>query len=234
MAGKKNQPQPETAKAAASGADNPDLQQTDSLAGSAQGKPDLPDLDDLQPPQDAFGEETDLQADQELAEQEIGSADQVTEKLLEERDSLKDQLLRALADLENLRRRSERDLQAARKYGHVSFARDLLASIDNLGQAVAAAPQERDGLDEGLVNLLVGLEMVVREIDSVLEKHQIRPINPLGEKFDYNVHQAMFEIATDEAPPGTVLQVAQPGYMLDDRLLRPAMVGVAKAAEGEK
>lgn len=229
MAGKKNQPKPEAAAAAASGPDIPDMQQADSLDSPAQKKPDLPDLDDLQPPQDPFGGEADLQAGQDS-----GSADQVTEKLLEERDALKDQLLRALADLENLRRRSERDLQAARKYGHLSFARDLLASIDNLGQAVAAAPQERDGLDEGLVNLLVGLEMVVREMDTVLEKHQIRAINPLGEKFDYNLHQAMFEIATDEAEPGTVLQVAQPGYMLDDRLLRPAMVGVAKAAEGEK
>ena len=231
MAEKKNQPKPETASSAASSTDNPDLQQADSLAGNPQEKPDLPDLpdlDDLQPPQNAFGEEADLPG-----AQESGSADQVTEKLLEERDALKDQLLRALADLENLRRRSERDMQAARKYGHLSFARDLLSSIDNLGQAVAAAPQERDGLDEGLVNLLVGLEMVVREIDSVLEKHQIKPINPLGEKFDYNLHQAMFEIATDEAAPGTVLQVAQPGYMLDDRLLRPAMVGVAKAAEGD-
>ena len=229
MAGKKNQAKPDAASAAASGPDIPDLQQADSLAGSAQETPELPDLDDLQPPQEAFGEEPELQAGQES-----GSADQVTEKLLEERDALKDQLLRALADLENLRRRSERDLQAARKYGHLSFARDLLASIDNLGQAVAAAPQDRDGMDDGLVNLLVGLEMVVREMDTVLEKHQIRAINPLGEKFDYNLHQAMFEIATDEAAPGTVLQVAQPGYMLDDRLLRPAMVGVAKAAEGEK
>ncbi len=122
-----------------------------------------------------------MQADQELAEQEIGSADQLTEKLLEERDSLKDQLLRALADLENLRRRSERDLQAARKYGHVSFARDLLASIDNLGPGGRRRSAGTGRLDEGLVNLLVGLEMVVRGIDSVLEKHQIRPINPLGE-----------------------------------------------------
>ena len=149
---------------------------------------------------------------------------------LAERDELKDQALRALAEVENMRRRTERELQNARKYGHLNFARDMLTSIDNLGQAVALAPENRDGLDEGLKNLLVGVEMIHTELRSVLERHNITQITPEGEKFDYNFHQAMFEVPTDEVEPGMVVQVAQPGYQLHDRLLRPAMVGVSKAA----
>ena len=149
---------------------------------------------------------------------------------LAERDELKDQALRALAEVENMRRRTERELQNARKYGHLNFARDMLTSIDNLGQAVALAPENRDGLDEGLKNLLVGVEMIHTELRSVLERHHITQITPEGEKFDYNFHQAMFEVPTDEVEPGMVVQVAQPGYQLHDRLLRPAMVGVSKAA----
>ena len=149
---------------------------------------------------------------------------------LAERDELKDQALRALAEVENMRRRTERELQNARKYGHLIFARDMLTSIDNLAQAVALAPENRDGLDEGLKNLLVGVEMIHTELRSVLERHHITQITPEGEKFDYNFHQAMFEVPTDEVEPGMVVQVAQPGYQLHDRLLRPAMVGVSKAA----
>ena len=153
------------------------------------------------------------------------------EAALAERDALKDQTLRALADVENMRRRTERELQNARKYGHLSFARDLLTSIDNLSQAVAMAPEDRDGLDDGLKNLLIGVEMIHSEIRATLERHHITQINPEGEKFDYNLHQAMFEVPTNEVEPGQVVQVAQPGYQLHDRLLRPAMVGVSKAAD---
>lgn len=155
------------------------------------------------------------------------------EAALAERDALKDQNLRALADVENMRRRTERELQNARKYGHLSFARDLLTSIDNLSQAVALAPENRDDLDDGLKNLLIGVEMIHSEIRSTLERHNITQINPAGEKFDYNLHQAMYEVPTDEVEPGQVVQVAQPGYQLHDRLLRPAMVGVSKAPDTE-
>ena len=157
--------------------------------------------------------------------------------LTAERDDLKDQLLRAMAEMENIRRRAERDVAQSRQYGHLNFARDLLSSFDNLSAALSAAPKmdsdEAADLDDGVKNLLIGIEMIAREIESVLERHHITQINPQGEKFDYNLHQAMFEIESSEAEPGTVLQVAQPGYQLRDRLLRPAMVGVAKAPAKE-
>ena len=151
---------------------------------------------------------------------------------------MKDQLLRALADVENMRRRSERDVAQANKFGHLAFARDLLSCFDNLSQAVALAPEDRSNFDENLKNILVGVEMISKEIESILQRHHITKINPMGEKFDYNRHQAMFEVSNDDVEAGTVVQVAQPGYLLHDRLIRPAMVGVSKrtssgAVEGE-
>ena len=141
---------------------------------------------------------------------------------------MKDQLLRALADVENMRRRSERDVAQANKFGHLAFARDLLSCFDNLSQAVALAPEDRSNFDENLKNILVGVEMISKEIESILQRHHITKINPMGEKFDYNRHQAMFEVSNDDVEAGTVVQVAQPGYLLHDRLIRPAMVGVSK------
>ena len=173
-------------------------------------------------------------ADTSPEAEDAAEGDEQTDPLtaaLAERDELKDQTLRALAEVENMRRRTERELQNARKYGHLSFARDLLTSIDNLSQAVALAPADRDGLDDSLKNLLIGVEMIHTELRSVLERHHIVQINPQDEKFDYNLHQAMFEVPTNEVEPGHVVQVAQPGYQLHDRLLRPAMVGVSKAAD---
>ena len=151
-----------------------------------------------------------------------------------ERDDLKDQALRALAEVENMRRRTEREISQARKYGHAAFARDLLASVDNLSRAVDVLPEDRSGLDETMTNLVLGVAMINQELTTVLERHGIIRINPLHEKFDYEKHQAMFEVPTNEAEPGTVVQVAQPGWMLHDRLLPPAMVGVAKAESAPK
>lgn len=148
-----------------------------------------------------------------------------------ERDELKDQLLRLMADNENLRKRTEREVAAAKKYGPLSFARDLLASLDNLEKAITLIPEDKEGMDETLKNILIGVEMTGRELASAFERHGIQRINPEGEKFDYNLHQAMFEVPTNEVEPGMVVQVVQPGYSLHDRLLRPAMVGVSKAAE---
>lgn len=155
-------------------------------------------------------------------------ADDPLAAALTERDELKDQLLRALAEMENMRRSNERELQNARKYGHLSFARDILTSIDNLSQAVALAPTERSELGEGLQTLLIGVEMIHNELRAILERHHIKQISAEGEKFNYNLHQAMFEVPTDKVAAGHVVQVAQPGYQLHDRLLRPAMVGVSK------
>ena len=148
-----------------------------------------------------------------------------------ERDALKDQLLRALADTENMRRRSEREADTARKYGHTQFARDLVGAIDNLARALASAPEDKSSLDESVQSLLTGIELSWTEIQSAIEKHGVRQINPVGEKFDYNFHQAMFEVPTNDHPPGMVLEVVQHGYALYDRLLRPAMVGVSKSAD---
>ena len=151
--------------------------------------------------------------------------------ITEERDALKDQLLRALAETENMRRRNEREADNARKYGHTQFARDLVGAIDNLARALASAPEDKSSLDESVQSLLTGIELSWTEIQSAIEKHGVRQINPVGEKFDYNFHQAMFEVPTNDQPPGMVLEVVQHGYALHDRLLRPAMVGVSKAAD---
>ena len=148
-----------------------------------------------------------------------------------ERDELKDQMLRAVAEADNTRRRAERDVAQARKYGHTGFARDLISVVENLSRAVEVLPEQRDDLDETMKNLVIGVEMISREMASVLERHGITRILPMGEKFDHNKHQAMFEVPTNDAEPGVVVQVAQSGWMLHDRLLSPAMVGVAKAAD---
>ena len=161
-------------------------------------------------------------------------ADQSADPLIvltAERDTLKDQLLRALAETENMRRRSEREADTARKYGHTQFARDLVGAIDNLARALESAPLDKSSFDESVQSLLTGIELSWTEIQSVIEKHGVRQINPAGEKFDYNFHQAMFEVPTNDQPPGMVLEVVQHGYALYDRLLRPAMVGVSKAAD---
>ena len=150
-----------------------------------------------------------------------------------EEEEVRNQLLRAMADNENLRKRTEREVAAAKKYGPFSFVRDLLASIDNLEKAISLIPGNKDEMDETLKNILIGVDMTGREVASVLERHGISKINPEGEKFDYNLHQAMFEVPTNEVEPGTVVQVVQQGYLLHDRLIRPAMVGVSKALEPE-
>ena len=150
-----------------------------------------------------------------------------------EEEELRNQLLRAMADNENLRKRTEREVAAAKKYGSFSFVRDLLASLDNLEKAISLIPENKDEMDETLKNILIGVDMTGREVASVLERHGISKINPDGEKFDYNLHQAMFEVPTNEVESGTVVQVVQLGYLLHDRLIRPAMVGVSKSVEPE-
>ena len=170
----------------------------------------------------------------DVPEKAVPTDDPVMAALLEERDSLKDQLLRALADVENMRRRTERELESARKYAHTGFARDLVGAIDNLSRAIDAAPAADEAPSpEALSGLFTGLEMSWTEIQSTIERHGIRRVDPKGEKFDYNLHQAMFEVPSDAHEPGTVVEVVQHGYVLHDRLLRPAMVGVAKAADTE-
>ena len=141
---------------------------------------------------------------------------------------LKDKLLRALAENENVRRRADRQQSEASQYAITSFARDVLSIGDNLHRALAAVPEgARDNAE--VETFVSGIEMTERELLNALERHGISKIMPVGEKFDHNLHQAVFEVEDADAPAGTVVQVVQPGYVIKDRLLRPAMVGVAKA-----
>ena len=135
---------------------------------------------------------------------------------------------RALADAENTRRRGIKDLEQSRKYGHISLAREMLSVVDSLESAVNSSPQNKDELTDEIKNFIVGVEMTLEQLKQVFNNHNISKIDPQGDKFDYNVHQAMFEKETDEVEPGLVIEVMQPGWSLHDRLLRPAMVGVSK------
>ena len=145
----------------------------------------------------------------------------------EEINALKDRLLRANAEAENLRKRSERQVSDAASYAITSFARELLSVSDNLRRALDSLPDDPDA-SEALKTFLEGVELPERELLNVCEKQGIQKLNPVGEKFDHNFHQAMFEIDDPSSAPGDIIQVIQPGYALKDRLLRPAMVGVNK------
>ena len=143
-------------------------------------------------------------------------------------ETMREQLLRALADAENVRRRAKKDVQDAGQYAISNFARDLLSVADNMSRALSAIPAESRAENEALAAIADGVEMTARELEAVFERHRIKPIDPMGERFDYNLHQAMFENTETDQPDGTVVQVLQVGYMIGERLLRPAMVGVAK------
>ena len=135
---------------------------------------------------------------------------------------------RALAEAENTRRRGIKDLENSRKYGHLSFAREMLTVVDSLESAVNSTPKNKDELKDEVKNFIVGVEMTLEQLKQVFNNHNITKIDPLGDRFDYNIHQAMFEKETHEVEPGIIIEVMQPGWSLHDRLLRPAMVGVSK------
>jgi len=146
-----------------------------------------------------------------------------------EHAEMKDRLLRTLAEMENLRKRTEREVADARLYGASSFARDMLAVADNMRRALDAVPPEaRASAEAGMKSLLEGVELTERELLKGLEKNGIRQFNPQGEKFDPNIHQAMFEVPDASIPAGSIVQVVQPGYMIGERVLRPALVGISK------
>ncbi|MDA1099537.1 MAG: nucleotide exchange factor GrpE [Proteobacteria bacterium] len=147
---------------------------------------------------------------------------------------LKDKLLRAMAETENLRRRNEREKTELRKYAIADFARDMLAVSDNLQRALSSVGEEARKSSPEMDQLLEGVELTQRELQGHFDKHGIKEINPLGEKLDPNLHQAVVQIEHLEAPHGTVIQVMQPGYVINDRLLRAAMVGVAKGPPAAK
>jgi molecular chaperone GrpE len=142
---------------------------------------------------------------------------------------MKDRLLRTLAEMENLRKRTEREVADARAYAITVFARDILTVADNMHRALNALDAGlRERADQSVKALLDGVELTERELLNVLEKHGVRKLDPLGQKFDPNRHQAMFEVADSATPPGHVAQVIQAGYLIGDRVLRPALVAVAK------
>jgi molecular chaperone GrpE len=146
-----------------------------------------------------------------------------------EHAEMKDRLLRTLAEMENLRKRTEREIADSRLYSVTSFARDLLVVADNMRRALeAVTPELRSTAESGVKALIDGIELTERELLRGLEKNGVRQFTPQSEKFDPNLHQAMFEIADATVPAGSVAQVVQPGYMIGDRVLRPALVGVSK------
>jgi molecular chaperone GrpE len=189
---------------------------TDRPAGAANGVGQTPD-------------EADAAATNNATAGSGAAAADPTEALAKEAAEARDRWMRALAEMENLRRRTEREVADARSYGIANFARDILAVADNMDRALKALDDElREKADAAVKGLLDGVEITERELHKVLEKHGVKRLEPAGEKFDPNFHQAMYEVPDPSVPAGTVVQVVQAGYTIGDRVLRPALVGVAK------
>jgi molecular chaperone GrpE len=156
---------------------------------------------------------------------EPGSVETLQKEVTEARDKV----LRTLAEMENLRTRTKREVADAKTYGITGFARDVLDIADNLQRALDAVPAEaKANADPGLKGLIEGVELTERSLLNALEKHGVKKFDPSGEKFDPNFQQAMYEVPDPSVPAGTVVQVVQAGYMIGERVLRPALVGVAK------
>ena len=175
------------------------------------------DVDETPEQEGLTAEKPELQEEQAIAVLQAEVAD------------LKDQLLRAVAETENIRRRAAREKQDISKFAITGFARDLLAVPDTLTRALESIGEEMRAL-EGVAGVIEGMELTQKQLLGILERHGVKPIQPLGEKFDPNFHQAMFEAPDTGQPDGTVIQILQTGYVIGDRLLRPALVGVAKSA----
>jgi len=171
---------------------------------------------------------------EEMAQGDSTSEEEIRREfnsLRAEADAQKDRALRALAEVENVRKRLERERDDARTYSVTRFARDLLTVADNLTRALAAMPADaRAQADESVKAVIDGVEATERELQAVLGRHGIKPVEAQGQRFDPHLHQAIAEVPAQGAEPGTVVNVVQPGYVIGDRLLRPAMVTVAKAA----
>jgi molecular chaperone GrpE len=178
----------------------------------------------------ARGEETTAtQAETAPPETAERDAFAVIEALNAENSQLKDRVLRTLAEMENLRRRTEREVSDAKTYGVTSFARDMLTVVDNLARALEHLPAEaRAAADPQIQSVIEGVELTARDLEAVLGRHGVKRLDPKGQKFDPNFHQAIFEIPDETLPAGAVSQVVQSGWTIGDRVLRPAMVGVSK------
>jgi molecular chaperone GrpE len=210
MADEKNKPE------------NPDLEQRDINNPR--------DRDALKRAADDFLKSRKAEARQEAAEEETGVDETANRIAALEADNseLKDQILRVAAEMENLRKRTQRDVQDARTYAVTNFARDMLAVSDNLRRALETIPADALETDASLKSLADGVEMTERAMLQALDRHGVKKLEPEGQKFDPNFHQAMFEVPNPDLPNNTVVQVVQDGYAIGDRVLRPAMVGVSK------
>lgn len=164
----------------------------------------------------------------EAAPERAEANDDEVGKLVVENADLRDRLLRAHAEMENVRRRTEREKSDTARYAISNFARDVLAVGDNIHRAIEHVPGDASAADPVLKSFLDGIQLTERELLNVLERHGVRKLEPQGERFDPNMHQAMFELERDDVPEGTVVQVMQAGYVIGDRCLRPALVGVSK------
>ena len=163
-------------------------------------------------------------------ENDNDSPENIIEKLNEEIQDLKDQRLRAAAELENFRKRAEKDQSDALKYGVSNFAKEIISIKDNIERAQSSISDDVRSNDD-VKSVVEGLDLIAQSAVSTFEKIGIKKIDSLNEKFDHNLHQAMMEIENDQVEPGTIVQELIPGYTLHDRLLRPAMVGVAKKTQ---
>ena len=165
--------------------------------------------------------------EQEQETEEVETSEDIIAKLNEEITNLKDQRLRAIAELENFRKRAEKDQSDALKYGVSNFAKEIINISDNIERAQSSIPEEAKN-NETIKPVIEGIDLIAQSVDTTFEKIGIKKIESLNEKFDHNLHQAMMEIEKDDLEPGTIVQELIPGYTLHDRLLRPAMVGVSK------
>ena len=176
--------------------------------------------------------EKEEQVSEEIKDQEEAeiSPEDLIEKLNEEITGLKDQRLRAIAELENFRKRAEKDQSDALKYGISNFAKEIINIRDNIERAQSSISDEAKN-NEAIKSVIEGIDLIAQSVVSTFEKIGIKKIESLNEKFDHNLHQAMMEIENEELEPGTIVQELIPGYTLHDRLLRPAMVGVSKKSK---
>lgn len=194
---------------------------------SAEEKKPAEDTEEHKGVEALAGEEAHTDASDAMPEDiDTETEDDPVAALMEEVATLKDQILRARAETENVRRRADRDRADASAYAVTGFARDMLTVSDNMRRALDAMP---DDVAEDMKAFVEGVEMTERELLKTMEKYGIQKVEPeVGEKFDHKFHQAMFEVPTPDHAPGSVMQVVAAGYVIKDRLLRPAMVGVAK------
>ena len=187
----------------------------------------MPEEENNQTNNDIEKEDKDAQEEDIKEEEQELSPEELIIKLNSQIDDLKDQRLRSVAELENYRKRSEKDQSDALKYGIANFAKEVVSIRDNIERANASIEEDLK-LDEKIKPVIEGLDLIQQSIISVLDRFGIKKIEAIDQKFDHNFHQAMIEIEKDDCDPGTVVQELIPGYTLHDRLLRPAMVGVSK------